>query len=64
MLYLSITKIVINVTIAGTSYVGSSNVILLARHNKLIAFDITQEKVDLLNNIVLPIVNNEIEHYL
>ncbi|GGP50258.1 nucleotide sugar dehydrogenase [Shewanella saliphila] len=53
-----------NVTIAGTGYVGLSNAVLLAQHNKVIALDIMQEKVDLLNNKVSPIVDNEIEHYL
>ncbi len=38
------------ITVAGTGYVGLSNAILLAQHNEVIALDIIQEKVDLINN--------------
>ncbi len=37
------------IAIAGTGYVGLSNAILLAQHNEVIALDIIQEKVDLIN---------------
>ncbi|WP_213422570.1 nucleotide sugar dehydrogenase [Bhargavaea massiliensis] len=53
-----------NITIAGIGYVGLSNAILLAQHNKIIAVDINQQKVDAINNKRSPIVDNEIEHYL
>ncbi|WP_099354719.1 nucleotide sugar dehydrogenase [Fredinandcohnia onubensis] len=52
------------VTIAGTGYVGLSNAILLAQHNEVIAIDIIQEKVDMINNRRSPIFDNEIEEYL
>ena len=38
------------ITVAGTGYVGLSNAILLAQHNEVIALDIIQEKVDLINS--------------
>ena len=52
------------ITIAGTGYVGLSNAILLAQYNEVIALDIIQEKVDLINNKKSPIVDQEIEEYL
>lgn len=52
------------ITIAGTGYVGLSNAILLAQHNKVIALDIIKEKVDLINTKKSPIIDPEIEAYL
>lgn len=52
------------ITIAGTGYVGLSNAILLAQQNEVIALDIIQEKVDMINNKRSPIIDNEIEEYL
>ena len=52
------------ITVAGTGYVGLSNAILLAQHNEVIALDIIQEKVDMINQKKSPIVDMEIEEYL
>ena len=52
------------IAIAGTGYVGLSNAILLAQHNEVIAVDVIQEKVDMINNKISPIVDREIEEYL
>ncbi|HEO8419451.1 TPA: nucleotide sugar dehydrogenase [Yersinia enterocolitica] len=52
------------ITVAGTGYVGLSNAILLAQHNEVIALDIIQEKVNLINSKKSPIIDNEIEEYL
>lgn len=52
------------IAIAGTGYVGLSNAMLLAQHNKVIAVDIVQEKVRLLNDKKSPIVDAEIEDFL
>ncbi len=52
------------ITIAGTGYVGLSNAVLLSQENEVIALDIIQEKVDLINNRKSPIIDKEIEEYL
>lgn len=52
------------ITVAGIGYVGLSNAILLAQNNEVIAYDIVQEKVDLVNNKISPIVDREIQDYL
>ena len=54
----------LKIAIAGTGYVGLSNAILLAQHNEVIAVDIIQEKVDMINNKKSPIIDKEIEEYL
>lgn len=53
-----------NITVAGTGYVGLSNAILLAQKNKVAAIDLVQSKVDLINGKKLPIVDMEIQEYL
>ncbi|QUM77848.1 nucleotide sugar dehydrogenase [Moritella sp. 24] len=53
-----------NITIAGTGYVGLSNAVLLAQHNNVIALDIIAEKVDLINDKKSPISDDEIEDFL
>lgn len=52
------------IAVAGTGYVGLSNAVLLAQHNEVIALDIVQEKVDLINQKRSPIADAEIEDYL
>jgi UDPglucose 6-dehydrogenase len=52
------------ITVSGAGYVGLSNAILLAQHNEVIALDIIQEKVDMINNKKSPIIDAEIEDYL
>ncbi len=53
-----------NITVAGTGYVGLSLSVLLAQHHKVIALDIIQEKVDQINKKKSPINDNEIEDFL
>ncbi len=52
------------IAVAGTGYVGLANAILLAQHNEVIALDIIQEKVDLINQKKSPIADAKIEEYL
>ncbi|MDC2891334.1 nucleotide sugar dehydrogenase [Psychrosphaera algicola] len=52
------------IAIAGTGYVGLSNAMLLAQHNEVIAVDIIEEKVEMLNRGVAPIVDTEITDFL
>ena len=52
------------IAVAGLGYVGLSNAVLLAQHNKVYAVDVVPEKVELINSKKSPIVDKEIEEYL
>jgi UDPglucose 6-dehydrogenase len=54
----------VRIAIAGTGYVGLSNSVLLSQHNQVVAVDLIQSKVDMINNRVSPIVDAEISDYL
>jgi UDPglucose 6-dehydrogenase len=53
-----------NIAVAGTGYVGLSLAVLLSQHNKVVAVDILQTKIDKINNRVSPIQDKEITEYL
>lgn len=53
-----------NISVAGTGYVGLSMAVLLAQHNAVKAVDIVLAKVALINEKKSPIVDEEIESYL
>lgn len=52
------------IVVVGTGYVGLSNAVILAQHNKVIAVDVIPEKVELINKKISPIRDAEIEDYL
>lgn len=54
----------VKIAIAGTGYVGLSNAVLLAQHNEVIAVDLIEDKVELINNKKSPISDVEIEDFL
>ena len=53
-----------NIVVVGMGYVGLSNALLLAQHNKVIAIDIDKEKIKLINKQQLYIDDEEAEQYL
>lgn len=52
------------IAVAGLGYVGMANAVLLAQHNDVIAVDIIEEKVKMINNKQSPIADADIEDYL
>lgn len=52
------------IVVVGTGYVGLSNSVLLAQHNEVVALDIDEAKVELINKKHSPIVDREISEYL
>ena len=52
------------VAVSGLGYVGLSNAVLLAQHNEVVAVDLVQEKVDLVNAGQSPILDVEISDFL
>ena len=52
------------IAVAGTGYVGLSMATLLAQYNQVVAVDIVEEKVKLINQRKSPIQDEYIEKYL
>ena len=52
------------IAVAGTGYVGLSLATLLSQHNEVVAVDVIQQKVDLINSKKSPIQDKEIEDFL
>ena len=52
------------IAVFGLGYVGMSNAVLLAQHNQVVAVDISEERVALVNDRKSPIVDAELERFL
>lgn len=52
------------IAIAGMGYVGLANAVLLSQHHQVVAVDLVQSKVDMVNSRKSPLVDHEIEEYL
>jgi UDPglucose 6-dehydrogenase len=52
------------IAVAGLGYVGLSNAVLLSQNNEVIAVDISEHRVQMVNGGKCPIVDKEMEEYL
>jgi UDPglucose 6-dehydrogenase len=49
----------VKIAVVGTGYVGLSLAVLLAQHHEVVALDVIQEKVDMLNAKKTPIRDSD-----
>ena len=52
------------IAVFGLGYVGTSNAVLLAQHNQVVAVDISEDRVALVNDRKSPIIDAELERFL
>ena len=53
-----------NIVVVGLGYVGVSNSILLAQKNAVLAVDLDEKKINLINKKISPIEDAEASNYL
>ena len=54
----------LKIAVAGIGYVGLSNAVVLAQNHEVLAVDVCQERVDMLNDRQSPVVDPELQAYL
>lgn len=52
------------IAVFGLGYVGMSNAVLLAQHNEVVAVDISEQRVTLVNDRISPIIDADLERFL
>ncbi|MGP5124095.1 nucleotide sugar dehydrogenase [Glutamicibacter ardleyensis] len=52
------------IVVVGTGYVGMANAVVLARYNKVVATDIDESRVALVNSRISPVVDEDLTAYL
>ena len=52
------------IIVIGLGYVGLSNAILLSLNNEVVGIDISEKRVNQINNRISPIIDSELENYL
>src|SRR5690606_1275122 len=52
------------ITVFGLGYVGLSNAVLLSQYLEVVAYDINQTRIDLVNERKSPIIDHEINEFL
>ncbi|OTO89229.1 ugd [Enterococcus sp. 10F3_DIV0382] len=53
-----------NISIFGLGYVGLANALLLSQHENVKAYDIVEEKIDMLRNRQSPLEDKEVHEFL
>ena len=53
-----------NIVVVGLGYVGIANAILFAQKNNVLAVDVDEDKINLINKKISPIQDAEVSNYL
>ncbi len=56
--------LIMNISVFGLGYVGLANALLLSQHENVKAYDIVEEKIDMLQNKKSPLEDKEIHEFL